>query len=110
MFDTAGLRTTYGSRIFARHVPAEDAEVIRRLEAADAILVGKSSTHEFAWGITSENPHFGPSRNPWAPDRVWGGSSGGSAVALAAREIHSPSGATPAARSASLRPAAGSLG
>ena len=87
LFDTAGVRTTYGSPIFADNVPTTDAEAVRRMKAAGAILVGKTSTHEFAWGITSVNPHFGPSRNPWAPERVSGGSSGGSAVALAVHEV-----------------------
>jgi aspartyl-tRNA(Asn)/glutamyl-tRNA(Gln) amidotransferase subunit A len=87
LFDTAGVRTTYGSPLFRDHVPAADAEPVRRAKAAGAIMVGKTSTHEFAWGITSENPHFGASRNPWAPERVSGGSSGGSGVALAAQEV-----------------------
>jgi aspartyl-tRNA(Asn)/glutamyl-tRNA(Gln) amidotransferase subunit A len=83
LFDTAGVRTTYGSRIFAGHVPDADAEAVRRVRAAGAVIVGKTLTHEFAWGITSVNPHFGPCRNPYDPERVPGGSSGGSAVALA---------------------------
>jgi aspartyl-tRNA(Asn)/glutamyl-tRNA(Gln) amidotransferase subunit A len=84
LFDTAGVRTTYGSPMFSDHVPARDAEVVRRVRAAGAIVVGKTQTHEFAWGITSVNELMGTSHNPWAPDRVCGGSSGGSAVALAA--------------------------
>lgn len=87
LFDSEGVRTTYGSPLFDEHVPVADAEAVRRVRAAGGILVGKTSTHEFAWGITSVNPHFGASRNPWAPDRVSGGSSGGSAVALAAHEV-----------------------
>jgi aspartyl-tRNA(Asn)/glutamyl-tRNA(Gln) amidotransferase subunit A len=83
LFDTEGVRTTYGSPMFAGHVPAADAEAVRRARAAGAILVGKTQTHEFAWGITSVNKLMGTSRNPWAPDRISGGSSGGSAVALA---------------------------
>jgi aspartyl-tRNA(Asn)/glutamyl-tRNA(Gln) amidotransferase subunit A len=83
LFDTAGVRTTYGSRIFANHVPQVDAEAVRRARDAGAIVVGKTLTHEFAWGITSDNPHFAPCRNPWDPERIPGGSSGGSAVALA---------------------------
>jgi aspartyl-tRNA(Asn)/glutamyl-tRNA(Gln) amidotransferase subunit A len=83
IFDTAGLRTTYGSAIFADHVPGRDATVVRRVREAGGIVLGKTLTHEFAWGITSENPHYGPCRNPWALDRVPGGSSGGSAAALA---------------------------
>lgn len=84
LFDTSGVRTTYGSPMFSDHVPAQDAEAVRRARAAGAILVGKTQTHEFAWGITSVNELMGTSRNPWAPDRISGGSSGGSAVALAA--------------------------
>jgi aspartyl-tRNA(Asn)/glutamyl-tRNA(Gln) amidotransferase subunit A len=83
LFDTAGVRTTYGSKIFAGHVPDEDAEAVRLVKQAGAMVVGKTLTHEFAWGITSANPHFGPARNPYDPERVPGGSSGGSGVALA---------------------------
>jgi len=83
LFDTAGVRTTYGSKIFADHVPTTDAEAVRRAKAAGAIVIGKALTHEFAWGITSTNPHFPTCRNPWDRDRVPGGSSGGSGVALA---------------------------
>jgi aspartyl-tRNA(Asn)/glutamyl-tRNA(Gln) amidotransferase subunit A len=83
IFDTAGLRTTYGSSIFADHVPERDATAVRRLREAGAIVLGKTLTHEFAWGITSENPHFGPCRNPHDSERVAGGSSGGSAAVLA---------------------------
>jgi aspartyl-tRNA(Asn)/glutamyl-tRNA(Gln) amidotransferase subunit A len=85
LFDTAGLVTTYGSILFADHVPAETAEAVRRLEAAGYVDVGKTNLHEFAYGTTSENPHFGTVPNPVAPGRVAGGSSGGSAAALAAR-------------------------
>jgi aspartyl-tRNA(Asn)/glutamyl-tRNA(Gln) amidotransferase subunit A len=84
LFDTAGLRTTYGSAIFAEHVPSETAEAVRRLEAASYGDVGKANLHEFAYGVTSENPHFGAVPNPRAPGRTAGGSSGGSAAAIAA--------------------------
>jgi aspartyl-tRNA(Asn)/glutamyl-tRNA(Gln) amidotransferase subunit A len=87
LFDSEGVRTTYGSPMFADHVPAADAEALRRARAAGAILVGKTQTHEFAWGISSVNELMGTSRNPWALDRVSGGSSGGSAVALATRQV-----------------------
>jgi aspartyl-tRNA(Asn)/glutamyl-tRNA(Gln) amidotransferase subunit A len=87
LFDSEGVRTTYGSPLFLDHVPGEDAAAIHRLRAAGGVLVGKSQTHEFAWGITSVNPKLGSTRNPWAPDRISGGSSGGSAVALAAEEV-----------------------
>jgi aspartyl-tRNA(Asn)/glutamyl-tRNA(Gln) amidotransferase subunit A len=84
LFDTAGLTTTYGSAIFADHVPGETAEAVRRLEAAGSANVGKTNLHEFAYGVTSMNPHFGWAPNPVAPGRIAGGSSGGSAAALAA--------------------------
>ena len=83
LFDTAGVRTTYGSAIYRDHVPDRDADAVRLLIAAGAIMVAKTSTNEFAWGIDGENPHFGDTRNPWAPQRVAGGSSAGSAVAVA---------------------------
>ncbi|MBD0282821.1 MAG: amidase [Thermoleophilaceae bacterium] len=84
LFDSAQVRTTYGSPMFGTNVPATDAAAVRRVRDAGAILVGKTQTHEFAWGITSVNEAMGTSRNPWRPERVSGGSSGGSAVALAA--------------------------
>src|SRR6266511_625927 len=84
LFDTAGLVTTYGSIMFADHVPEETAEAVRRLEAAGYVNVGKTNLHEFAYGTTSENPHFGTVPNPLAQGRIAGGSSGGSAAALAA--------------------------
>jgi aspartyl-tRNA(Asn)/glutamyl-tRNA(Gln) amidotransferase subunit A len=84
LFDTTGLVTTYGSILFADHVPSETAEAVRRLEAAGYQNVGKTNLHEFAYGTTSENPHFGTVPNPLARDRLAGGSSGGSAAALAA--------------------------
>jgi aspartyl-tRNA(Asn)/glutamyl-tRNA(Gln) amidotransferase subunit A len=83
LFDTAGVRTTYGSAVFAGHVPATTAPAVARLEAAGYVSVGKANLHEFAWGITSENPHYGTVPNPRAPGRVAGGSSGGNAAALA---------------------------
>ena len=84
LFDTAGLVTTYGSILFAEHVPSRTAEAVRRLEAAGYANVGKTNLHEFAYGTTSENEHFGPVPNPRYPGRIAGGSSGGSAAALAA--------------------------
>src|SRR5690349_12410795 len=83
LYDTEGVETTYGSKIYKGHVPKADAHAVRRAREAGAIVVGKTLTHEFAWGITSNNPHFPPCRNPWDPDRIPGGSSGGSAVAVA---------------------------
>jgi aspartyl-tRNA(Asn)/glutamyl-tRNA(Gln) amidotransferase subunit A len=81
---TRGIRTTVGSSILRDFVPEEDATVARRLRQAGAVLLGKTHLHEFAYGATSDNPHFGPARNPWATDRIPGGSSGGSAIAVAA--------------------------
>ena len=81
--DTAGIRTTAGSAVFDDRIPAEDAEVARRLKAAGAIVIGKANLHEFAMGGTSATSYFGPVRNPWALDRNPGGSSGGSAAAVA---------------------------
>jgi len=83
LFDTAGLTTTYGSIVYAENVPAQSAEVVSRLEAAGYVNVGKTNLHEFAYGITSVNPHYGTVPNPAFPGRMAGGSSGGSAAALA---------------------------
>ncbi len=82
--DTAGVRTTAASAVFDDRVPTEDAEVTRRLAAAGAILIGKTNLHEFAAGGTSATSYYGPVRNPWALERNPGGSSGGSAAAVAA--------------------------
>jgi aspartyl-tRNA(Asn)/glutamyl-tRNA(Gln) amidotransferase subunit A len=82
LFDTAGLVTTYGSALFAGHVPATTAAAVAALEAGGYAIVGKTNLHEFAYGTTSENPHFGVVPNPVAPGRVAGGSSGGNAAAL----------------------------
>ena len=84
LFFTKGVRTTAGSKILADFTPRVDGAVIERLEAAGAVLLGKLNMHEFAYGTTSVNPHYGPVRNPWDPERITGGSSGGSAAALAA--------------------------
>ncbi len=83
VFATEGIRTTAGSRVLADHVPAADSTVARRIRYAGAVLLGKHSTHEFAWGGTNANHHFGPTRNPHDPERIPGGSSGGSACAVA---------------------------
>lgn len=84
IFETAGIRTTAGSKILTNHVPATDAVCVRKLREHGAVIIGKTNLHEWALGVTNNNPHFGPTRNPWALDRVPGGSSGGSAAAVAA--------------------------
>jgi aspartyl-tRNA(Asn)/glutamyl-tRNA(Gln) amidotransferase subunit A len=81
---TAGVRTTAGSKVLRDFIPLRDAPVVSQLLNAGAILLGKTNMHEFAYGVTSENPHYGPVRNPWDLARISGGSSGGSAAAVAA--------------------------
>lgn len=84
LYETQGVRTTHGSRFYERYVPDEDARAVENLFAAGAIVLGKTNMHEIALGLTNVNPHYGACRNPWAPERIPGGSSGGSAAALAA--------------------------
>ena len=84
LVDTRAVRTTAGSCFFAERAPDADAAVVERLRQAGAVLLGKLNMHEWALGVTNDNPHFGACRNPWARDRITGGSSGGSAAALAA--------------------------
>jgi aspartyl-tRNA(Asn)/glutamyl-tRNA(Gln) amidotransferase subunit A len=87
LLDTAGLTTTYGSSIFADHVPTRSATAVTRLEAAGYGVAGKTNLHEFAYGITSQNAHYGTVPNPRFPGRVAGGSSGGSAAAIVTGEV-----------------------
>lgn len=82
--DTKGIRTTYGSSIDANHVPDQNAAIVQRLYREDSILLGKNNMHEYALGVTSNNPHYGPVHNPWNPEYTPGGSSGGSGAAVAA--------------------------
>ena len=84
LIDTAGVRTTYGSSIYADHVPERTAQSVAALEAQGAIVVGKANLDEFAWGVCGQNTFYGDTVNPAAPDRVAGGSSSGNAAALAA--------------------------
>jgi aspartyl-tRNA(Asn)/glutamyl-tRNA(Gln) amidotransferase subunit A len=84
LIDTAGIRTTYGSKIYEDHVPERTAPAVERLVRAGAVIVGKANLHEFAWGVTSQNPWYGTVENPRHPGRTTGGSSGGNAAALAA--------------------------
>jgi aspartyl-tRNA(Asn)/glutamyl-tRNA(Gln) amidotransferase subunit A len=82
LIDTAGVRTTAAGAIFRDRVPAEDADVVKKLKAAGAVFIGKQNLHEFAYGGSSLISHFGPVRNPVNPDFIAGGSSGGSAAAV----------------------------
>ena len=107
--DTTGIRTTAASELFKDRVPSEDAEVVRRLQNAGAILLGKTNLQEFAYGGTSSVSYFGPVHNPWALDRIPGGSSGGSAAVTAASDgavlvrCHRPPECVRLKRAASLR-------
>ena len=83
LFDTAGIRTTIGSKFFAENIPAQDAFVVERLKQAGVVIMGKTNTHEIALGITGSNPHYGTAHNPWDTRRIPGGSSSGSAIAVA---------------------------
>jgi aspartyl-tRNA(Asn)/glutamyl-tRNA(Gln) amidotransferase subunit A len=83
LIDTAGVKTTCASALFLDRIPTEDAEVVRRLKRAGAVLIGKQNLQEFAWGGTSASSYFGAVHNPWDVDRIAGGSSGGSAAAVA---------------------------
>jgi aspartyl-tRNA(Asn)/glutamyl-tRNA(Gln) amidotransferase subunit A len=84
---TRGVRTTSGSKIFADFVPQQDAAIVSQLNDAGTVMIGKTGLHEFAYGITSNNPHFGAIRNPWDRELIPGGSSGGSAAAVAAHLV-----------------------
>ena len=92
LYDTAGVRTTAGSRIFAERVPERDSAVVEKLRAAGAVFFGKLNLHEWALGVTNQNPHFGPACNPWDVSRIPGGSSGGSAIAVASGFCYSSPG------------------
>jgi aspartyl-tRNA(Asn)/glutamyl-tRNA(Gln) amidotransferase subunit A len=82
LFDTAGIRTTAGSKFFADNIPIEDAQAVLKLKLAGAVILGKTNTHEIALGVTGVNPHFGAVKNPWDQTRISGGSSSGSAAAV----------------------------
>ena len=84
LFDTAGVKTTGASELFKERVPPQDAEVVRHLKSAGAVFLGKQNMHELAYGTTSAISYFGPVRNPWERNHIAGGSSGGSAAAVAA--------------------------
>ncbi len=84
LYATAGIRTAGGAKILADRVPATDSTIARKLREAGAVLLGKLNTHERAFGVTTANPHFGPTHKPWKLDAIPGGSSGGSGAAIAA--------------------------
>jgi aspartyl-tRNA(Asn)/glutamyl-tRNA(Gln) amidotransferase subunit A len=84
LYETKGIRTTAGSRFFADYIPQEDAFVVQKVKKAGGKIIGKTNTHEIALGVTNNNPHYGACKNPWDSTRISGGSSGGSAVAVAA--------------------------
>jgi aspartyl-tRNA(Asn)/glutamyl-tRNA(Gln) amidotransferase subunit A len=84
LIDTAGIRTTYGSKLYAEHVPARNAAVVERALRAGALIVGKANMPEFAWSVMGQNPWYGTVHNPARPGRTTGGSSAGNAAALAA--------------------------
>ncbi len=83
LFETRGVRTTAGARFFGDYIPENDAIAVQNLKAEGAVIMGKTNTHEIALGVTTNNPHYGTTRNPWDTRRIPGGSSGGSAVAVA---------------------------
>lgn len=85
LYDVQGVRTTAGSKLLGENTAAANAFVTERLFANGAVLLGKNNMHEFAFGVTNENPHYGNARNPWQTEHITGGSSGGSAAAVAAR-------------------------
>ena len=86
IFGVAGVRMTAGSKILAENAASEDAEATARLKAAGAVILGKLNLHEFAFGATGVNPHYGPARNPWDLERITGGSSSGSGASVASGE------------------------
>src|ERR1039457_2972692 len=86
LFATHGMRTTAGSKVLGNSVPDFDATAVVRLRQAGMVMVGKTNMHEFAYGVTNDNAHYGPARNPWDQTRVPGGSSGGSAAAVASSQ------------------------
>ncbi len=83
LFETRGVRTTAGSIFFKNNIPAQDCTVVQRMVAGGAVILGKLNLHEWAFGVTNQNPHYGPCNNPWDIERIPGGSSGGCGAALA---------------------------
>ena len=116
--DVAGIPCTNGSTFFADYVPENDALIVQRLREAGAVILGKTNLHEFAYGSTTQNPHYGSTRNPWDLDRIPSGSSGGAGASVAAQmcvgAVGSDTGGsvrTPAAINgvSGLRPSMGSI-
>ena len=87
LYDTSGITTAGGTLAYKNRIPEKDSEVVDLLQKSGMIMVGKTNTHELAFGMTTNNPHYGPTRNPWNLDRVPGGSSGGSGAAVAAGQV-----------------------
>src|SRR2546428_2963746 len=83
LYDQADVVTTAGSKLFKDNIARADSAVTARLREGGAVLLGKTNLHEWAFGVTNQNPHFGNAKNPWDPSRIPGGSSGGSAIAVA---------------------------
>ena len=110
LIDTAGIPTTYGSKIYADHVPTRTATAVERLVTAGAVVVGKANLHEFAWGITSQNDWYGTVQNPRLPGRTTGGSSGAMRPRSQRAGAISGLGPTQAARSVSPHRVAASSG
>jgi aspartyl-tRNA(Asn)/glutamyl-tRNA(Gln) amidotransferase subunit A len=81
---TAGIRTTAGAKFLKDFIPDRDSTIVSKLKSAGAVILGKTNLHEFAYGVTTNNPHYGPTRNPWDTSRIPGGSSGGAAAAVSA--------------------------
>src|SRR5262249_30542266 len=79
-----GIRTTAGAKFLKDFIPEKDAQIVAKLKETGAVFLSKTNLHEFAYGITTNNPHYGPTRNPWATSRIPGGSNGGAAAAVAA--------------------------
>jgi Asp-tRNA(Asn)/Glu-tRNA(Gln) amidotransferase A subunit family amidase len=109
LINTKGLRTTYGSPLYADHVPEEDDVVVERLVAAGAVVVGKTNTSEFGYGAVGDNPLFASTRNPWNPALTPGGSSAGTAAAVASGMVPFGLGSDGGVPCASRRRSAASL-